>query len=386
MRVCFMAFRSIHTQRCLDWFVRKGHEVHLITHQPQQIDGARVHDISFRTSAALRWKRYLSLDLNHNLARRLRLVFQVRNLVREINPDVLHLHTLYFPCYYGAFAAARPLVISPWNGDVIWTPKRPWYHRAIVGYALRRADAVTADNQTMRDTCHQRYRVPEERIHEIRWFGVDTKHFYPRGKDASLMKRLRLESSPVVLSTRALSPGYNVDALVRAMPLVLEEAPEAKFVFLWPGGELVEVIADLIRQLGVESAARLVGRVDHSELPSYYGSADVTVSIASPDSISASLFEGMACGTAPVVGDEPAVTEFVKDGWNGWVVPPRDHVALAQAIVKLIKDGETRQTFVERNLALVKDKADFDGEMGKIEALYYALRGKTGGRFGVRKD
>lgn len=384
MRVAFIALRSIHTTRCLEWFVRRGHEVHLITHQPQEIEGVHLHDIGFHTCAGSRVKRVLTLDLNLALARRIKLVLKLRRLLQEIDPDALHLHTLYFPVYYGAFTGFRPMVVSPWNGDVLWTERRSWSHRALVGRALRSAAAVTADNKVMKDTCEARYRVRRERIHEIRWFGADTKHFYRRPKDDDLMRRLGVHGCPVVLSTRALSAGYHIDAVMRAVPLVLKHAPEAKFVFIWPGGDLVEQMAGLARELGVEGSIRMVGTVDYSELPSFYSSADVTVSVASPDSVSASLFESMACGSPSVVSDVAANLEFITDEWNGRVVPPRDEQAIGAAIVELLRDEEKRRLFAERNVALVKEKADYDNEMTKIESLYMSLAARCGkGRKGL---
>lgn len=380
MKICFVAFRSIHTKRYLDWFVRRGHEVHLITAHLGRLTGVAEYDVSFHTSLGPRLKRVLTADLNVDFVRKVRLVLRLRRLVREIAPDILHLQTLYFPMYYAALAGFKPMVVSTWDGDVIWTPQRSWFHRAFVRQALQKADAVTVTSEVMKNICLKHYSLPEEKIHEIRGYGPDLKQFYPGDKDRSLMRRLGIEGCTVVFSTRALSNGYNIDAVLRAVPLVLKEVPEAKFVFAWPGGDLVDSMADLARQLGVADSVRMVGTLDYEELPGYYRSSDVAVSVTSPDSAPASLFESMASGLPVVVGDDPSITQFIKDGWNGLVVPPKDHAAIAGAIVRLIKDADTRRLFIERNLPLVREKANRDVEMAKIESLYRDLLDKVGAR------
>ncbi|MGH2845281.1 MAG: glycosyltransferase, partial [Thermoleophilaceae bacterium] len=48
--------------------------------------------------------------------------------------------------------------------------------------------------------------------------------------------------------------------------------------------------------------------------------------------------EAMACGLAPVTTTAPGPTEFVRDGHNGLLVPPRDADALEGALERLVVD------------------------------------------------
>lgn len=72
------------------------------------------------------------------------------------------------------------------------------------------------------------------------------------------------------------------------------------------------------------------------------------------------------------------MNELVKDGWNGCVVPQRDPVATAQAIIKLLEDEKARKLFAERNLKWVRENAGYDKNMGKVEELYYSLVKEAG--------
>lgn len=375
LKVCYIAFKSIHIDRCIEWMVNRGHEVHLISHKPCEIKGVIFHLLDLeKNSDKGRLIRYLSLDFNSYRWRRSMSFLKVRRLIKKIRPDILHLHTLYFPSYCGVFAGIRPLIISPWNGDILWTPPRAWYYKLFVGYALRKADALTSDNRVMKKGCLM-YGVKEEKIHVVRWYGANLRRFFPQKKrDPEITAKLQLGDSPVILSTRSLSEGYNIDIIIKAIPLVLQKKHEAKFVFIWHGGDQLAKIENLIYQLGIDRAVRLVGRVDnYNNIPRYYSLSTIAVSIASPDSTPASLFEAMACGIPTIVSNEPAITEFIKDDWNGYVVSPRDHKELAEKIVKLLDDPVKCRLFSERNLELVKEKAGFDNEMGKVEELYRCL-------------
>lgn len=379
MKICYLAFQSVHTNRCLEWFVKRGHEVHLISNKFTPIKGVTFHGLNGGSKRS-RIRRYVSLDFNIVACRKMRAFFEIKNFIEQINPDVLHLHTLFFPSYWGLFAGFHPLLFTPWNGDIIWLRNKSFFYKSLVRFGLKKADAITVDNNVMRDAC-LRYGASKDKVCATRWYGADVERFHPKINGSHIRDKLLLGDSPVILSTRSLTTfPYNIDVIIESIPLVLKEVPEAKFVFIWHATTEEELtkIKDMVVKLKIQDAVRLVGKIeDYSDIPQYYSIAEAIVSIASPDSTPASLFEAMACGVSPVVSDIPANTEFVKDGWNGYVVPSRDQHAVARAIVKLLKDSLTRQLFAERNLELVREKANYQKEMSKIEALYYRLIGKV---------
>lgn len=85
------------------------------------------------------------------------------------------------------------------------------------------------------------------------------------------------------------------------------------------------------------------------------------------------LVEAMAAGAAPVVSDLPCVREWVDPGWNGVLVNPKDTDAVARAIIELLQDAPKRDLFAGRNREIVREGADEDKEMAKMEQLYFSL-------------
>ena len=81
----------------------------------------------------------------------------------------------------------------------------------------------------------------------------------------------------------------------------------------------------------------------------------------------------MACELAPVVTDLPANREWVTDGENGFLVPIDDIQALADRIVYLIGDKEARERFGREGRKIIKERAEYEEEMRKMEKLYQEL-------------
>lgn len=295
----------------------------------------------------------------------------MRRLVREIEPDVLHLQNGAFPNYLGLFTGFRPLCFTGWNGDILWRSNPELLQEICVRLILRRADVVTANSTRMWERCIAMGASPD-RMRRVQW-GPDRHTFYRR--DASRLRRsLQIENRPVVLSSRSIDfQTYNLDVIVRAIPHVLAQVPDACFVFVWHSGTDLPKMRELLRVLRVESAAILIGTVEPNSMPWYYSLADLFVSLVSEDSCPRSMLEAMACGVAPVMGDTPDAREWIRDGFNGHLVPGRDPQAVANAVACLLRSRETRDLFATRNVAWLDTQPDFECEMVEMERSYAAL-------------
>ena len=201
--------------------------------------------------------------------------------------------------------------------------------------------------------------------------GVDTQKFNPqRGRE--FRNRLGLQGVPVVISTRKLRPIYNVEMLIRAIPLVLEHTPQASFIIAGDG-EQKKYLERLVTSLGVAENVRFVGWVRHDELPNYLASADIYTSTSLSDSESVSLEEAMACEVSPVVTEIPANRAWIKDGENGLLVPIDDIQAMVDRIVYLIRNKEARERLGKAGRKTIKERAEYEEEMSKMGKLYESL-------------
>jgi len=74
---------------------------------------------------------------------------------------------------------------------------------------------------------------------------------------------------------------------------------------------------------------------------------------------SASLMEALACGSPVVVTDIAGNREWIRDGENGFLVPPGDTGTLAVRIVKLLQNDGLRSRMSHANLRLAGIRADW---------------------------
>ena len=77
---------------------------------------------------------------------------RLKSAVKEFNPDVIFLQTLLYPCYLAYFLPqSLPIMITFWNGDVIWWAKWNGIERMlkkqIVTYGVRKSATITVNSQ-----------------------------------------------------------------------------------------------------------------------------------------------------------------------------------------------------------------------------------------------
>jgi len=367
MRICYVADgASIHTQKWVNYFARKGHEAHLICWKamPGYEDNVNIHLLTKLVPRIWTVSQYLSF---------LFWILQVRRLVNLIKPDIVDGHYITVYGFLAACSGFHPLVISAWGSDILIHPKRNCIFRTITEYTLRKADMVTCDSEIARDGLTKLDTQPAKI--KVILKGVDTRQFSRQHINEELRTRLGISGAPAIVSTRSLEPIYNVEMLIRAIPLVLNQTPEAKFILAGDGKQRKH-LENLAISLGVSDSIRFIGRVLHSELPEYLAISDIYVSTSLSDTSHISLQEAMACQLAPVVTDIPANRAWIESGKNGFIVPINDIEALADRIVHLIKGKHLRDKVGEVNRHIIQEKAEYKKEMIKAEKAYRELERK----------
>lgn len=369
MKLCFLGDAGcIHTQRWVNYFNRPGYQVHLISTRawsgPAVNPEVKIHlltDLPRLPFVSYRVSCQVNLFL---------FAWQVRRLVARIKPDILHAHYLADYGFWGATSGFHPLVATAWGSDVLITPRESWFNRWLVSLVLKKSDRLTCDGENLVRTMIDLGAKPEKI--ELVYFGVDLDEFSRRRQPTRPDPVGRL----TVFSFRNLYPLYDLATLIRAVPLVLRQTPEVRFVIGGDGPERAHLV-QLAGQLGVAKEVEFIGRIDHAELPGRLASADIYVSTSKSDGgVSVSALEAMASELPLILTDIGDNRQWIQDGVNGYLFPVGNEQVLAARIIDLSTDQAKRSRFAQANRRLVAERADFEKEMAKIERLYQNLLSK----------
>jgi glycosyltransferase involved in cell wall biosynthesis len=142
--------------------------------------------------------------------------------------------------------------------------------------------------------------------------------------------RDRWPLKPNLLSTRNLEPCYRVDVVLEAFRTFREQVPDATLTIAGYGSEEAR-----LRRLAASlpsGAVRFAGRTDPESMPALYAAADIFVNASVLDNQPVSIIEALSAGLPVVSTPTGDIGFMVRDGESGWLVPPDDATALAEAI------------------------------------------------------
>ncbi|MEU6169392.1 glycosyltransferase family 4 protein [Streptomyces tanashiensis] len=196
--------------------------------------------------------------------------------------------------------------------------------------------------------------------------GVDEKTFHPGSGGDEVRARLGLSDRPVVVCVSRLVPRKGQDTLIRAMPRILRQVPDAVLLIVG-GGPYEKDLLRLAAETGVAGSVRFTGAVPWAELPAHYGAGDV---FAMPcrtrrggldvEGLGIVYLEASATGLPVVAGDSGGAPDAVLDGETGWVVRGESAEDTADRVTTLLLDPELRARMGERGRAWVEEKWRWD--------------------------
>jgi L-malate glycosyltransferase len=186
--------------------------------------------------------------------------------------------------------------------------------------------------------------------------------------------RERRPLRPHLICTRGFHPYYGIDVVVRAFAEVQKEYPEAQ-LDLVGGGALESGIRELVQQLNLPGV-NFCGVASRQEIGSFYDRADIFVNASNLDNMPVSVLEAFATGT-PVVTTEPEGMKYiVTHEQTGLLSKPGDAAALAQNILRVLRDPELG-TRLARNANEESSRYRWPAVREQWLAVYAGLAPKT---------
>jgi phosphatidylinositol alpha-1,6-mannosyltransferase len=175
--------------------------------------------------------------------------------------------------------------------------------------------------------------------------GTDPQRFRPGVDPAELRRRFDLPDGGLrwLLTVARLEPHKGVDTVIKALPEVLERAPDVRYAVAGAGPER-DRLEQLAHKTGVADRVRFLGEVGEPDLPALYNLATLYVAASrraeriGVEGFGIALVEASGCGLPVVAGNSGGVPDAVRDGETGFLVPPEDPAAFAEAIGRVLAD------------------------------------------------
>ena len=245
-----------------------------------------------------------------------------------------------------------------------WLIFYPFFMQNVV---MKRVDRIITGSEHSARSIRQVFDVPASHI-EVIHDGVDTQTFRPlEGVEKEPQRILFVGNS----EDRNKGARYLIEALH-----ILHREMEFHLTLVDRPREELELVTSLVKRWGLQSRVRFTGRVSTEELVRLYNSAQILVSPSVYEGFGLPAAEAQACGTAVVSTTAGALPEVVAHGETGWLVPPGDAVALAEAIRRLMSDADLRARMGAAGRQRMVERFTWRETARKTVALYEEVLGR----------
>jgi glycosyltransferase involved in cell wall biosynthesis len=274
---------------------------------------------------------------------------QLVDFYRSLGPELVH-HVALKPIIYGSIAAKItkvPVVVNAMPGmgyifgsnqflSLTIRPAVMTAFRLLVNAANSRVILQNRDDMAKWTSWHV---MRPDRIVIIRGSGVDTSIFRPTSEPPD---------PPLVILPSRLLFDKGVAEFVAAARLLRQRGVHARFALVGAGdpGNPASVPPHQLRQWESEGVVELLGW--HDDMAQVLAQSHIVCLPSYGEGLPKALLEAASCGKPIVTTDVPGCRDVVRHGENGLLVPPRQAAPLAEALERLIRDGDLRRAMGTR--------------------------------------
>lgn len=243
-------------------------------------------------------------------------------------------------------------------------------HRLGAFFSLRFGfDRIIAVSHFLKSELVKRYHLNPELI-QVVYNGVDLERFNPEIDGGEVRESYSIERSPLVAFIGRLAPYKGPQFLLEAIPHVLAEVPDAKFMFVGSARFDSARIGELVKTPHIRRVVVFTGYVDEKTLPNYYASCDVFCYPSLWEGFGLTPAEAQAVGKPVVAFKTCALPEVVQDEATGLLVPPGDSTALARAIIRLLRNSELRTEMGQKGRRRAEQMFSWEETARRTQRVY----------------
>jgi glycosyltransferase involved in cell wall biosynthesis len=293
--------------------------------------------------------------------------WRLSRVIKQLKPDIVHAHDPHAV----AMASTALSIASPSPRPPLVASRRIEFRIARNSFSrwkYSQVDCFLAISRAVRDRLVSDG-IPSRKV-EVVHEGVDVERV-AAARSGNVHAALFLPThAPIVGNVGALVAQKDHHTLIEAAALVVRDVPDTRFVILGEG-ELRPALEDHIRQKHLERHVFLAGfRADVLELLKDF---DVFALSSMHEGMCTSLVDAMAAAKPAVATAVGGVPEVLADGDTGFLVPAKDHHALAERIVRLLRDEELRRQMGAAGLARARRLFTVERLVEETAAVYEGL-------------
>jgi len=299
---------------------------------------------------------------------------RLRAALRHLAPDVLHTVLWSGNCYgrMAALGLGIPVVIAAERNVIA----RPAWQVAIERVLDRSTDAYLVNSAAVADGLVTRERLPGAKIRVVH-NGIDLTRFPPFSLDRVAARRAAGfdPRRRLVAQVGRLTAQKDYPTFLAAAARVATQVADVDFLVVGDGELRGELEAEVGR-LDLGGRVRFLGL--RHDVPALLGAVDVLALTSRWEGLPNVVIEAMATGAVAVATDVGGARELLVSGETGFIVPPGDAGAVADAVLAALRTPEAAFRIATAARRRIETEFTVDAMVRRTMELYERCLARTG--------
>ncbi len=263
--------------------------------------------------------------------RTLSVIYKIYRFIKTNPIELIHLNMRFSDIIGGTAAIlAKCKFVSTQHDTRLWRYRhktKDVIYKYIHRFVIRYSSGIIAPTISVKHYLHETERIPLGKT-EVIYHGIDLDKFH--------VKVRRLNTKITIGSLARFRPEKGHKNIVASMPIVLAEIKNRRIELQFAGeGPCQHDVRILTKQLGVSKNIIFLGKI--FDVPGFLERIDILVHAAtSGEAFCYAALEGLAAGKPVVITDIDGIPEFIKDHYNGLLVPIESPEEIARSLIELI--------------------------------------------------
>nr|HID59266.1 glycosyltransferase family 1 protein [Desulfobacterales bacterium] len=296
----------------------------------------------------------------------LRALRKIFRFIREKNITVVNTHSSV-DSWVASFAAriAKVPVLVRTRHLSVPIPKH------FLNFVYKLPDAIITTGESIRKMMIETDRTGGKKILSIPT-GVVLSRFHPGISSDRIKRELSIQKGTKVVTLVAVLRSWKRhDIFLEAARAVLLDMPETIFLIVGDGPGSYK-IQRKIQELGIENSVVMTGY--REDIPEILAASDVCVLTSeSSEGVPQAILQYLAMEKPVVATNAGSISELIKPDETGILVRPNDVDAIAEGIIRLLKDKEFSMSLGRNGRALVEKYYNYEDMIDRTIDLYYAI-------------
>jgi glycosyltransferase involved in cell wall biosynthesis len=300
-------------------------------------------------------------------------MYQIIKLIRRGRIQIINIHYPInsFFCF-GLCRRLLPikLVTSIHGTDIFPSGKPRRKYSSALQFVLRWSDLIVANSQAFR----------ADFLQIFPGLGAKTTVIHNSVNIAELHGPIPKSHTDVhqryVLCVAAHNDKKAIDVLIHAMARISPEDPSLKLVLVGDG-DLRKSLEELAVALRVHERIEFLGMQGRTEVAELLHGCEVFVLPSRSEPFGIAIVEALACRKPVVASRVGGIPEIIEDKKNGILVEPDNAEALAEALVRVLKDEHLREILGDNGYRTVQARFGSEATGSAYEAAFRGVLGRA---------